>query len=181
MKYALLFMLLLPACSGSDENPEPSNDDEPTFGEEEFVRDPVLDVENISRHGAATSHFTGQNCMTCHQPHGPGKGLFSIGGTLRNPDGTPHPDGTVYVTRTDPTALPEGVEIDALEIEPVLTVEVDSFGNFYSTEPLPLPEEPLFVIVERSDGAGRNFMGWPTLTAACNACHVGSNVLAVRH
>ena len=89
-------------------------------------------------------------------------------------------DGTVYVTRTDPTSLPEDLEIDELEIEPVATVEVDAFGNFYSTEPLPLPEEALFVIVERSDGAGRNFMGWPTLTAACNACHVGSNVLAVR-
>jgi hypothetical protein len=122
----------------------------------------------------------GENCMTCHQAHGPGKGLFSIGGTLRNPDGTLHANGTVYVTRTDPTALPEGVTIDELEIEPVLTVEADQLGNFYSTEPLPLPDEPLFVIVERSDGAGRNFMPWPTLTAACNACHVGSNVLAVR-
>lgn len=180
MKYAYLLLLLvaLPGCSGDDSGS--TSADAPSFGEPEFVRDPALDVESVSRHDDTTSHFVGQNCMRCHQAHGPGKGRFSIGGTLKNPDGTPHPNGKVYVTRTDPTALPEGVEIDELEIEPVAELEVDALGNFYSTEPLPLPEEALFVIVERSDGAGRNFMGWPTITAACNACHVGSNVLAVR-
>jgi hypothetical protein len=179
MKCLLLLALSLTACSGSGD-PAASDTNTPAFGEAEFVRDPALDVENVSRHDGETSHLMGENCMTCHQAHGPGKGLFSIGGTLRNSDGTLHANGTVYVTRTDPTRLPEGVAIDELEIEPVLTVEADRLGNFYSTEPLPLPDEPLFVIVERSDGAGRNFMPWPTLTAACNACHVGSNVLAVR-
>ena len=150
MKRLLLLSALatLVACGSSDAAERSA--DTPSFGEPEFVRDPALDVDNISRHGGESSHFTGQNCMKCHQPHGPGAGLFSIGGTLANPDGTPHPNGTVYVTRTDPTSLPEDLEIDELEIEPVATVEVDAFGNFYSTEPLPLPEEALFVIVERS-------------------------------
>ena len=33
--------------------------------------------------------------------------------------------------------------------------------------------------VERSDGEGRNHMPFPTVSAACNVCHVGSNLAAV--
>jgi hypothetical protein len=144
-------------------------------GDPRFERRAALDVDNSSQHGLSVSHNAGLNCMSCHQAHGPGKGRFTIAGTLRSPDGSPHENGTVYLTRTDPATISDDAPIDA-----VATVEADLFGNFYSTEPLPLPDEPLYVIVERSDGAGRNHMPFPTVSAACNVCHVGSNLAAVK-
>lgn len=161
---------LLVGCSSDD-----SAAVEVVPGDPRFVRSESLDVENVSEHGSARSHNAGLNCMNCHQPHGPGQGLFTVAGTLWSPDGTPHRNGTVYLTRTDPTLLAEGDAIDA-----VATVEADELGNFYSTRQLPLPEESLFVIVERSDGAGRNHMPFPTVSAACNVCHVGSNLVTVK-
>lgn len=143
-------------------------------GDPDFVRSASLDVENSSQHGLALSHNVGLNCMHCRQAHGPGKGRFTIAGTLRNPDGSPHQNGTVYLTRTDPATVADGSPVDA-----VAAVEADQFGNFYSTKPLPLPDEPLYVVVERSDGEGRNHMPFPTVSAACNVCHVGSNLAAV--
>jgi len=164
-----LASLLVLGCS-SDAAP---GDVQP--GDPGFVRSAALDVQNISQHGIALSHNVGQNCMHCHQAHGPGKGRFTIAGTLRNPDGTPHANGTVYLTRTDPTSIESGAVIEA-----VATIAADELGNFYSTEKLPLPEEALHVIVERRDGGGRNFMPFPTISAACNVCHVGSNPAAVK-
>jgi hypothetical protein len=144
-------------------------------GDPSFVRSAALDVENTSQHGLELSHNVGLNCMSCHQAHGPGKGRFTIAGTLRNPDGSPHEDGTVYLTRTDPGTIADDSPIDA-----VATIEADRLGNFYSTTALPIPEEPLFVIVERSDGGGRNHMPFPTVSAACNLCHAGSNLATIK-
>lgn len=163
-----LLLGLASGCSGDEAAAEPAP------GEPGFARSESLDVENTSRHGLSLSHNVGLNCMHCHQAHGPGKGRFTIAGTLRNPDGSPHENGTVFLTRADPATIPEGSPLDA-----VAAVEADQLGNFYSTEPLPLPDEPLYVVVERSDGGGRNHMPFPTVTAACNVCHVGANLAAV--
>lgn len=162
-------VILSGAACGSPDDPDV------TPGDQDFIRDPALDVENVSAHGTSRSHNVGMNCMNCHQERGPGRGRFTVAGTLRNRDGSPHPNGTVHLTRVDPNTLGEDPIEDA-----VATVEADALGNFYSTQPLPLPEEPLYVVVERSDGGGRNFMPWSTLSAACNVCHVGRNPAAVK-
>jgi hypothetical protein len=163
--------LVLPLAVGCGDE---SASNEPLPGDPAFERSSALDVDNTSRHGSTLSHNVGLNCMGCHQAHGPGKGRFTIAGTLRNPDGTVHADGTVHLTRSDPATLEQGAPVDA-----VISVESDALGNFYSTEPLPLPDEPLYVVVERGDGSGRRHMPFPTVSAACNVCHVGSNLAAV--
>jgi len=59
----------------------------------------------------------------------------------------------------------------------VLRVEADGLGNFYTTEKLPLPDMPVFPTVYSADGERSNFMPFPTRSAACNVCHVGSAVI----
>ena len=61
----------------------------------------------------------------------------------------------------------------------VLSVEADGLGNFYSTDPLPLPDTPLFPTVYGPGGVGKNFMPFPTSSGACNVCHVGGAVVSV--
>ncbi len=83
LTFALVLALL--ACG----DPEP----EPFLGDDEFVRDPALDVELVSAHGDDISHADGDNCMRRHQENGPGPGRFSVAGTLYDADGAPSPDG----------------------------------------------------------------------------------------
>lgn len=151
---ALAFVPL--AC----DEPEPGPD---FMGDDSYVRDPALDVELISQHGDAISHAVGDNCMRCHQERGPGPGRFTAAGTLHDERGEPHPDGIVEL-RT----LPDGMG------DLVARIEVDGLGNFYTTEALPLPETSLYPTVYSSDGARKNFMPFPTSSAACNVCHVGA-------
>lgn len=139
---------------------------EPFMGDEDYERDPALDVELISVRGAARSHEVGQNCMRCHQAKGPGPGLFTVAGTLHDEAGEPHADGAIEL-RTGPNGSGELV----------LRVEADGLGNFYSTQALPLPERSLFPTVYSADGAQTGFMPFPTVSAACNVCHAGSAVV----
>lgn len=141
-------------------------------GDPLFVRDSALDVNLSSARAGTLSHNVGQNCMHCHQAHGPGLGQFTAAGTLRNRDGSVHPNGSLVLTRTDPAKDPGGGDV-------VLTVDADALGNFYTTAPLPVPQEALFALVRSSDGTTQNWMPFPTITTACNMCHVGSNVLSV--
>ncbi len=149
------------ALAGGCDEPQ-----EPFLGDEDYVRDPALDVAMISARGGSASHEVGQNCMNCHQPHGPGPGLFTAAGTLHDADGEPYPDGALELR----TAANGGGEL-------VLRVEADGLGNFYTTEKLPLPDMPVFPTVYSADGERSNFMPFPTASAACNVCHVGSAVI----
>lgn len=157
----LLAALCVIACDGDDGA-------EPFIGDDDYVRDPALDVELRSAHGDAISHNLGQNCMQCHQAHGPGRGRFTVAGTLQSEGGEPLPDGTLELR-----SAPDG------NGDLVLRVEADGLGNFYSTDPLPLPDTPLFPTVYGPDGLGKNFMPFPTRSGACNVCHVGSAAIRV--
>lgn len=151
---AALAALLLGAC---DSEPEPF------LGDPDYVRDDALDVALVSAHGDTRSHNVGQNCMQCHQPHGPGPGLFTAAGTIYDADGAPHPDGSIEL-RTGDGAL-------------IVRIEADASGNFYTTEELPLPDTPLFPTAVSDDEQRRRSMPWPTASAACNVCHVGGQVI----
>lgn len=159
MRALLLAGLCLLACD---------SDAEPFIGDPDYVRDPALDVNLRSSHGEAISHNIGQNCMQCHQAHGPGPGRFSVAGTLHDADGSPLPDGTLELR-----SAPDG------NGELVLSIEADALGNFYATDVLPLAETPLFPTVYGADGVGKNFMPFPTRSGACNVCHVGSAVVRI--
>jgi len=162
MRALLLLAALCVSACDSD------RDAEPFIGDADYVRDPALDVELRSGHGDAISHNLGQNCMQCHQARGPGRGRFSVAGTLHDAEGAPLPDGTLELH-----SAPDGAG------ELVLRVEADGLGNFYSTDPLPLPDMPLFPTVYDADGVGKNFMPFPTRSGACNVCHVGRAAVRV--
>lgn len=164
---ALLLLPLLALCVIACDS-DGDSDAEPFLGDDDYVRDPALDVELRSGHGDAISHNIGQNCMQCHQAHGPGRGRFSVAGTLHDDMGQPLPDGTLELRNA-----PDGGG------ELVLSVEADGLGNFYTTDLLPLADMPLFPTVYGPGGAGKNFMPFPTLSGACNVCHVGSAVIRV--
>jgi len=143
-------------------------DDEPILGDEDYVRDPGLDISLRSAHGETRSHAAGDNCMACHQAHGPGPGRFTAAGTLHDAAGDPLADGIVELR-----SGPDG------NGDLVVRIEVDGLGNFFTTDELPLPETSLFPTVYGPDGAARNYMPFPTTSAACNVCHVGSFVVRV--
>lgn len=151
-----LAALLLTGC----DDPAP----EPALGDPEYVRDPALNRELVSARGGASSHYEGDNCMACHQAHGPGPGLFSVAGTVFGADGAPSPDATVELW-----TAPGG------QGELVLRVEADALGNFYTTAALALADAPAFPFVRDADGIGANLMPFPTRSGACNVCHAGSN------
>jgi hypothetical protein len=157
-------LLLLPLAAACDDG----DDEAVILGDPGYERDPALDVPLISAHGESLSHNMGQNCMACHQAHGPGPGLFTAAGTLYGADGTPHSDGAVEL-RTGPNGAGDLV----------LRIAADSNGNFYTTEMLPLPDSSLFPTVYDRDAMPRNAMPFPTSSAACNVCHVGAAVILI--
>jgi hypothetical protein len=143
-------------------------DDEILPGDPRFIRDPALDVENVSVLGEARSHNMGQNCMNCHQARGPGKGQFTTAGTLFKPSGAPLAGGTVELR-----SAPNG------QGDLILAVDVDLNGNFFTTKALPFPDAALFPFVRGPEMNGSSFMPFPTMSGACNVCHVGSQRLHV--
>src|SRR5690606_6751277 len=94
---------------------------EPVLGADAHARHPALDIDLVSAHGDARSHAVGDNCMRCHQPRGPGPGLFTAAGTLHDDDGSPHPGGAIELR-----SAPDGMG------ELVARLEVDALGNFYT-------------------------------------------------
>ena len=153
------FAVGLVAC----DDPESSDDAlPPEPGDPAFVRDPALDVENISEAGGQRSHNQGLNCMRCHQALGPGLGQFTVAGTVYGPDDEPAADAVLELR----TAPERGGELIAM-------IEADAYGNVFSTEPLPLPEQRLFVWLSSADDSLSAAMPFPVSSGSCNHCHAG--------
>ncbi len=131
-------------------------------GEDCFIRDEALNVANNSSIGGLVSHNQGQNCMACHQQNGPGKGLFTIAGT---------------VFGTDLSTFTEGGTIrlftDRMRTSEVYQFPIDKLGNFYSTEKLNMPTQGFYVSVFNSAGNRIKDMNSPKISLACNICHAG--------
>jgi hypothetical protein len=159
---ALVALGCLLGCGSAESDPE----EEILPGDPRFGRDPGLDVENISAKGEKRSHNMGQNCMNCHQAHGPGKGRFSSAGTVFDSPGKPLAGGSVELR-----SAPNG------QGELILALDVDDNGNFFTTAPLPFPDSALFPTIKRSDGSIATFMPFPSISGACNVCHVGAQKL----
>lgn len=156
---ALLLALaagLSTACGSDDEDGAPTA---PTA-----QRTPELDAVSLASQRGATSHEAGSNCMACHGPNGTAPGRFTVAGTAFTSRRQPNPDATVSLS-TGPNGAGTVV----------LTLDADTSGNFYTTQAVPLPQQKLFPRVTSSTTASVNVMPFPTMSGACNVCHVGNN------
>jgi hypothetical protein len=139
------------------------------------------DVPMSSSSGSTRSHFPDTNCQSCHQledrgtPAGNTPGFFSVAGTVRETDGTLHPNATVivYDRLFDVETRETGNEI--------LRVDVDALGMFYTTEPLPALHdmnaeghhtgENYFPAVLDNETGIVKHMYYGVNSGACNVCH----------
>lgn len=114
--------------------------------------------EFISSYNSSKSHRVGENCMNCHVSNGSGDGVFSISGTVYKEDlDSPLPNSTVRVYST----AEEGTD-------PLYVIEVDSKGNFYTTENINFGEG-LYISVQ---GPTAEIRKESAIThGSCNSCH----------
>ncbi len=116
----------------------------------------------ISTYNSRESHKTGSDCGSCHRP-GQNEYVFSVAGSVYKADRqTPAPGATVYLY-TQPQA----------QGELVLRLEVDRYGNFYTTEPLSRNIQELYPTVVGASGATHHMKTWAH-TGNCNSCHGSS-------
>lgn len=111
----------------------------------------------ISAHNTSESHNEGKNCMTCHKSGGEGEGWFNVAGTVYQSSLTSvYPNATVKLY-----SGPNGT--GTLKY----TVEVDSKGNFYTTENIDFGSG-LYPSVA---GSSPKYMNSKATTGQCNSCH----------
>lgn len=124
----------------------------------------------ISRFGENESHNEGMNCMSCHYRSNKAEGWFTLSGTIFDNPG----NSTVELF----TALGE---------PPIMVIEVDARGNFYTTEAIDYEPSGLYVgvrdpngnleIMERGNTPEENIGVGPNgeiFNGSCNACHSGA-------
>ena len=117
---------------------------------------------NVSRHGEAFSHHTGENCVSCHREGGEAKGWFTVSGTVYMPDlEMVHANTTVRLFQ-----LPSGAG------QAVGIIEVDANGNFFTTAALDL-RGGLYPAIYSSTASKQKAL--ITTDGACSSCH-GVNV-----
>lgn len=112
----------------------------------------------ISQNGENESHNNLQNCMNCHKDGGNGKGCFSVAGSAYDGNGNALNNGKVELwTGAGGTGTK------------VATVNIESIGNFFTTEGINF-STPLYPVVYNSSG---NKASMPTAISngACNSCH----------
>lgn len=112
---------------------------------------------NISRHGEDESHYTGDNCMNCHYQAGPGKGWYSIAGSVFG--NYQNDDYTVRV-------------FDALTQDTLALVEIDQLGNLFTTAPVNFNNGITVDIINSSDSVVK-VMSTVVMNGQCNLCHDG--------
>jgi len=129
-------------------------------GDQCFTRNKSLNVENIGKKDTEISHNTGQNCMQCHQPNGPGLGLFVVAGSVyKDNKGLQGAKIKLFADPARKVVLSELVS--------------DKLGNFYTTQKgkLDYPAKSVFVSVFSPDGKVEKKMRGPKPSGACNQCH----------
>jgi hypothetical protein len=153
-------------------------------GNPNFTRSPRLDVDNQSATDDLRSHNMGESCLKCHQEHGPGKGRFTLAGTLYTPDDKPFPNAVLKLyARADVNE--SGATIMS---EEVFSLPIDGRGNFFTTTPLPggYPKNKLYPrffgpkgepLIGPDDANFAQMNGGVTM-ASCNFCH--STAMRVR-
>ena len=103
------------------------------------------------------------NCMGCHSPNGNGSGCFRVAGTAF--DSIPG-DSAVKNAVVRLYSQPNGTG------ELVVTLQVDSSGNFYTTSPVSFANGLYPSITSKT---GTRYMPSPAFSGACNSCHGVTN------
>ena len=137
---------------------QPSRTREPQPGDPQFLRDAALDVDNVSQSRGTRSHNLGQNCLTCHQALGPGRGRFAVAGTVFEKGGQPALNPVLELWQGP---MGRGGTL-------VASIQGDALGNFYTTAEQGLAEKPLFPVIRL--GTRSVAMPFPTPSGACNLC-----------
>ena len=174
MRYTYVSLILILSCIGllacSDEHSDKAVTPTCVIGDDCFTRDTtLLNVDNISEAGGLLSHNFGKNCASCHQEHGPGKGLFVVSGSLYKDASTPWVDGASI-----------RLFADKARTQLVSTIQADSQGNFYSTASIEVPDAGLYVSVFDKNEQKLQDMNSPKISFACNMCHSGNNKVIVK-
>lgn len=114
----------------------------------------------VSSYGSHESSKMKGDCMGCHSPNGgAGAGCFRVGGTAFDSiPGDSSVRNSVVKLYTQPNG---GGEL-------VVTLQVDSSGNFYTTSPVSFANGLYPAIVSKK---GTRYMPSPAITGACNSCH----------
>ncbi len=172
-RFIFALALLWPTGCGSSKSKTSANEGAcesskaSVIGDPCFARNEALNVTNISEKNGTKSHNMGQNCFSCHQPRGNGKGIYTLAGTVFKQDGSPYPNTRITLYS------------DGAKTQTVASVDSDALGNFYTTNALPFPNQALFVKIQSADGEKSKAMPFPTLSGSCNVCHTGGSKLVL--
>jgi len=119
---------------------------------------PIDTTTSISYYNGKLSHHQGDNCQTCHQKDGIGPAWFNVSGTVYDSTLTQEfPNATIK--------LYDGINATGNLIS---TIEVDSLGNFYTTEDIDFGIGLYVEVLGVQIHAG---MGSLITSGACNKCH----------
>ncbi len=117
---------------------------------------------NVSASGGNKSHNMGQNCMQCHKTGGEGEGCFVVAGTVYDTLST----NTLSSGKIELFTGPDGTG------NLVHTIQVDSKGNFYTTENFEI--SGLYPVLTGPTGH-KSYMSSALTSGECNSCHASSN------
>jgi cytochrome c553 len=121
-------------------------------------KEEACDEDNISEQGDDDSHNMGQNCMQCHKLGGEGEGCFVVAGTVYDTLST----NTLTSGKIELFTGPDGTG------NLVHTIQVDSKGNFYTTENFDITG--LYPVLTGPSG-NKSYMGSSLTSGQCNSCH----------
>lgn len=112
----------------------------------------------ISSYDSTKSHNTGENCMNCHRSGGSGEGWFTTAGSVYDSTKTStFPNATIRLYTS-----PNG------QGNLMATIQVDKYGNFYTTEYLDFGNK-LYASAEGSSIT--KYMNSALASGQCNSCH----------
>lgn len=114
--------------------------------------------DNVSASGGGKSHNMGQNCMQCHQSGGKGEGCFVVAGTAYDTLMA----SSLHSGKIELYSGPNGTG------NLVHTVQIDSKGNFYTTDNFSI--SGLYPVITGPSGQ-KQYMGSSITTGQCNSCH----------
>jgi hypothetical protein len=123
----------------------------------------IAPYENETNNSTFTedeSHYEGVNCMGCHYSAGDADGWFTLAGTVYG-----NTENAIVELYND-TLLPA-----------VKTIEVDTRGNFYTTDQIDFTGG-YFVSTRNSEGTA-DFMKAPIQTGQCSLCHFSIGTLTI--
>ena len=117
-----------------------------------------VNLERKSSHGDTKSHITDKNCINCHKEGGSGDGWFTIAGTVFNTDQQNRfPNATVLFY-----SVADG------DGDIKYTLEVDEYGNFYTTDEIDFVGNKYPVVLSEVD---TQYMSKAVSNGDCSDCH----------